>query len=202
MLVVGGISRRDQPHAEVRFFCFIDGRCVAFVKRLVPFVGKCAMEKRKVRGITLAFESLEIIALQETLGDISLIQRHLGPFIVGKQRHLVPRPEIGIDDAAGFMRGVSSVTQFFPEVAVAGLCWRIKYVAVHVVFPAVVDAAQAALFVAAVEKRGSAMRTTLAEQANASPLSRKATSSSPSIRTRTGGQSGWGISSDKSAGTQ
>src|SRR4029077_18111528 len=109
------------------------------------------------------------IALQETLGDISLIQRYLGPFIVGKQRHLVPRPGIGIDDAAGFMRGVSSVTQFLPEVAVTGLSRRIKYAAVDVVFPAVVDAAQAALFVAAVEKRGSAVRTTLAKQPDAPP---------------------------------
>ena len=47
VLVVGGVSRRDQPHAEVCFLCFVDGRCVAFVKRLVAFIGKCAMEKER-----------------------------------------------------------------------------------------------------------------------------------------------------------
>src|SRR5678815_2314650 len=48
VLIVGGVSRRNQPNAEVCFFCLIDRRCVAFVKPLIAFVTQCAMEKRKV----------------------------------------------------------------------------------------------------------------------------------------------------------
>ena len=88
------------------------------------------------------------------------------------------------------------------EVAIAGLRRHIKHVAVDAVFPAVVDAPQAAVFVAAIEKRGSAVRTTLAEQANASLAVAKSNQLFAQQPHANGRTIRLGTSSDKSAGTQ
>ena len=56
---------------------------------------------------------------------------------------------------------------FFGHAAGGGLGDHFEYVALHVELPAVVQAAQAAVFVTAVDQRGAAVRAVLANHADA-----------------------------------
>src|ERR687892_16306 len=96
-----------------------------------------------------------------------MVQRHLRPLIVGKERGFVVRSEIGIDRTAGFVRWIGCVAQFSSEVAIARFRRRLQHVAVDVVFPAVINTAQAALLVAAEIERRSAVSAAFADQADA-----------------------------------
>jgi len=162
VLFIGGISRGDQADAEVRFFCFIDGRSVGFVKRLIACVIDRSMQKRQMRGIAFAFEPLKVVAFEQTLGDVGLIQRNLCPFVVGKERHLGARAEVSIDHAAGFVGRIGRVTKFFSKITVARLRRGIEHITLDVVLPAVIDAAQPAFFIAPVKKRRATVRAVLA----------------------------------------
>ena len=167
VLFIGGISRGDQADAEVRFFCFIDGRSVGFVKRLISCVIDRSMQKRQMRGIAFAFEPLKVVAFEQTLGDVGLIQRNLCPFVVGKER-LVAWAEVSIDHAAGFVGRIGRVTKFFSKITVARLRRGIEHITLDVVLPAVIDAAQPAFFIAPVKKRRATVRAVLADQADPS----------------------------------
>src|ERR671911_37283 len=97
-----------------------------------------------------------------------MIQRDLGPFVIGEQRPLVARAQVGVDHASGLVGRVSGVMELFSEITVSGFCRRLEHIAVNIVFPTMIDAAQAAFFVAAVEQRRSAVGALLADQTDAS----------------------------------
>ena len=81
--------------------------------------------------------------------------------------HLLGRAHVGPDEAAGLPRGVGLVLHAFGEAAFAGFGGHVDDVAVHVEFPAVIEAAEAALLVATEGEGGLAVGAGLAEHAEA-----------------------------------
>ena len=118
--------------------------------------------------IALAFEALEVIAFQQSFGHVRKLQRHLGPFVVGKERHQFARTEVSINDAVGFVRGIRRVAELLAKIAIGGFRGSFNDIALNVVFPAVVNTAQTALFVAAEKKRRAAVGAVLADETDAS----------------------------------
>ena len=113
------------------------------------------------------------------------------------------RAHPGPDEAAAFARRIGLVLHRLQQrCAAAGLRGHLEDVAVHVELPAVVEAAQAALLVAAEDERGAAVRAVLAEHAERPFVSRNTTRSSPSRRERTGAPSVSATSSDRHTGSQ
>ena len=72
----------------------------------------------------------------------------------------------------------------------------------HIVFPTMINAAQAAIFVAAKKQRRAPMGAMLAKQTDSAGGIAKGNQIFTKSRTRTGAQSGDGISSDNNAGIQ
>src|SRR4029077_2988917 len=167
VLVVGGVASCDQADSKISLLGFVGWGSIDFVERLITFIGKRAMEKRKMGRIALALQTLKVAALHQTFGYIGLFKRHLSPLIGGKQRHFRARSEIGIDHAAGFVGRIGSVMKFFSEIAVPRFRPRFEDVSIDIILPAVVNAAQPTLFVAAEIQRRPAMGATLGKQANA-----------------------------------
>ena len=86
---------------------------------------------------------------------------------------------------------------FLAEAALGRLGGHVHALAGHVVFPAVIGAAQAGFLVAPEPQRDAAVGAEFIDQAIRPPLSRKASSRSERSFTRTGGQSFSGNSSQQ-----
>ncbi len=81
--------------------------------------------------------------------------------------HLVRRTHVGPHEAAGLARRIGFVLHPFRNVAAGRLGRHLHDVAVHVEFPAMIEAAQPALLVAREDQRGAPMRTVFVEHADA-----------------------------------
>src|ERR1043166_3152863 len=90
------------------------------------------------------------------------------PFVIGKQGYALFRAHVGEDDARGFPARISGVAYFVFERAPRRFRRRVEHVSFDVVFPAVVNAGQAAFFIAAKEERSAAMRAMLGQKSDAS----------------------------------
>jgi hypothetical protein len=73
-------------------------------------------------------------------------------------RHGVRRAHIDPDKAARFAHRIGFVFDLFDKARARRLGRHFDDIAVHVHFPAVIEAAQTAFFIASVEERGAAMR--------------------------------------------
>src|SRR4029077_17124801 len=58
VLVVGGVASCEQADSKVSLLGFVGWCSIDFVERLSAFIGKRAMEKRKMRRIALALQTL------------------------------------------------------------------------------------------------------------------------------------------------
>ena len=125
-----------------------------------------AVEDRHVRRVDAAFERLQPTALLDDFRDMAVAGWHPGEGERWRWRHLLSRPHKGPHDAAQLEGRVVLDVDLVGEAVFAGLVHLIDTVAVNVVFPAVVDAAQAALFVPAEPQRDAAVRAELVEQAD------------------------------------
>src|SRR5919109_1134272 len=96
-----------------------------------------------------------------------MIWREGGPFVIGQERHALLWAQVGEDDASGFFARVRRVAHFEFQRAARRLCRSFQHVTVDIVFPAVIDAPQAALFVATVKEGGAAVRTVLMQKPDA-----------------------------------
>ena len=88
-----------------------------------------------------------------------VVGRRAHQFVIGRRRLQLARSHVDPDHPAAFERGIGRDRYFRFEQRVRRFRRHVDAVAVLVEFPAVVDAAQSALFVAAEEQRGAAMRT-------------------------------------------
>jgi hypothetical protein len=70
------------------------------------------VEKIQVRGIAVAIQGLQIVALQKALGDINLVLRHAQPGIGGKQRLLFSRSEVSEHHPAGLDARIRRMANF------------------------------------------------------------------------------------------
>src|SRR6266705_1828216 len=100
---------------------------------------------------------------------MAMRRRRLRPGEARQGRRALRRAEIGPDDAAHLHGGIGRDEDLVLEVQTLRLVHHVHAPAVDVELPAVEDAAQSALLVAAEEQRGAAMRAMLLDQPDAVP---------------------------------
>src|SRR5216683_3172467 len=120
------------------------------------------MEDRRVRGVDAAFERLEPVAFLPHFRDVAMALRYLCPLESGGCRHQLARSHIGPDHPAHLGRRISRQLDLVAELL--GLVHLIDAIAVDVVLPAVIDAAQARFLIAPEPQRGASVRAELVDQ--------------------------------------
>src|SRR5581483_4411402 len=92
-----------------------------------------------------------------------LARRESGPFKFGHRLH---RTHVGPNEPGTFVRRIGLVLDLLRQAALRWLRRHFDDVAFHIYFPAVVEAAQPAFFVPAIDERGAPMRTIFIEHAD------------------------------------
>jgi hypothetical protein len=122
-----------------------------------------------VRRVEAAFDALQPVALLDVARGEALGRRNLGPFEIGEFRFELGRAHIGPHgfaalDArigAGFELRLDARERVVVHLRNAR---HVGAVSFDVEFQPIIDAAQSALFVAAEEERGRAVRAALVEE--------------------------------------
>src|SRR5215469_2844577 len=119
-----------------------------------------------MRRIDLPFQYLRPIALDADLGcgDARFFGRSKGRRL--EFVRLSGRTDVAPYEAAGLPRRISLLLDAFGEMAVGRFGRHFEHIAVDVKFPAMVEAAQAAFFVAPVKQRCAAVRAEFAQRAD------------------------------------
>ena len=115
-------------------------------------------------GVVVAFHRLQVVALHHELAHVDVVQRHLRPLELREGGLALRRSHVGPDKAAGLHARVGAGLDLVLERLAL---WRVRHVdavARDVKLPAVVDAANAALFVPAKEQRCAPVRAVLVHQ--------------------------------------
>lgn len=124
------------------------------------------MQARAVRGIDRAFEDLRPVARQQCFRDA---HAGVGGRRPGRRHEFgdgVLRTHISPHHAAPFLHGIGLVLDLVGHATRCRLGHHFKHIACDVKLPAVIQAAQAGVFVAAVDQRRTTVRTILVEHAN------------------------------------
>ena len=143
-----------------------------------------------MRGVDVAFERLQPVAFALVAHDDALVRGQAEDLERGQRRRHLALAHIGPDHAAELGHLVSLGLDPLGEALVFRDVGHVEAVAFDVELPAVIDATDAAFFVAAEEHRGAAMRAAMIHHADRPELSRKAISFSPSSFSRVGVASG------------
>src|SRR5262249_385773 len=114
-------------------------------------VAKGAVEKGGVGLVVIALHRLKVVALELPLGDVNVFNGHRGPFETGERRLLFGRAHVAPDELAGLHAGVGLDPDLVFERQAFGGVWEVDAFPGDVELPAVIDAAEAALFIAAKE---------------------------------------------------
>src|SRR5690348_14892435 len=101
------------------------------------------------------------MAILIALRDINMALGYGEPFEFGQRRLLLRRPHIGHHDAVAFDAGVGRLLHLVLELALRRLVRLIEAIAIDIVFPAVIEAAQPAFLVLCEIERRAAMRAVL-----------------------------------------
>ena len=120
-----------------------------------------------MRGVEVALGGLQPVALEPELGRRRCSRRDVAVIELRERRLPVLRAHVGEDDATGLAAGVGGDLDLVPERVAFGRVRHVDALAVDVELPAVVDAAQAVLVVAAEEHRRAAVRAVRIDQADA-----------------------------------
>src|SRR5215469_17282089 len=121
-----------------------------------------------MRRIDLPFQDLRPIALDADLGcaDARFFSRSKGWRL--EFSHPFGRADVAPYEAAALPRRIGLLLDAFGEMAVGRLGRHFEHIALDVEFPPMVQAAQAALFVAPVKQRCAAVRAEFAQHAGPS----------------------------------
>src|SRR5581483_10767710 len=125
-----------------------------------------AVQEARVGRIDIAFQGLQVVALHEILADVAMAGRHAGPF---QLRHFgleVWRAQVGPDEAASLLAGVSCQADVVLEAELRWFGGLIDAVPRDVILPAVIDATQAAVLVAAEEEVSAAVGAVAVDEAD------------------------------------
>jgi len=120
-----------------------------------------------MRGVDAALQRLQPVALLPHLRAVPVAFRHLGPLESRRRRHPLAWSHIGPDHPAGLRRRVGRQADLVAELL--RFVHLIDAVAVDVELPAMIDAAQARLFVAPEPQRGAPMGAEFIDEADAAP---------------------------------
>ena len=134
-------------------------------RRLVERVDGGVQEVR-VRGVDAAFEPLHPVRELVPLGHVDVAFRQSYPFDAGQGRLQLGRAEVGEDDPVRLAARVGGRAHLGGEVAARRFAGHVDAVPVPVVFPAVVDAAQAVLLVATEEEAHAPVGARLGDEAD------------------------------------
>src|SRR5436190_24036262 len=126
-----------------------------------------AVQERNMAGIDAALDRLQVVALLPPLGGDAMRRWQMHPLEVRQRRLFRRRAHVGPDHAAQLHARVRLELDALAYAAFFRLGGQVHAVAVHVVLPAVVRAAQPALLVAAEPERHAAMGTELVDEADA-----------------------------------
>src|SRR4029453_13203904 len=122
------------------------------------FVRQGAVQEPCMRVVDGAFESLQPIALLPHLRQMTVILRHLRPFKFGQRRKLFRTAHVGPDHSPHLRGWIRLQSNRVFEIRLLRFVRHIQAAAFRVVLPSMINAAQATLFVAAQEERGSPKR--------------------------------------------
>ena len=153
----GAVVSPEFPGHGVGGVAGLVGAVVGDVVDAVPLV-----QVGDVGGVDVAFHRLHPIAGRMLLGGYEFAGVHPVGSEVPEGRHGLPRSEVGPDDAAGLVHGVGPHPDLLAERR--RLAGHVHAAAFGVEGPAVVDAADRLIFVAAEVQRRAAVRAVLLHQ--------------------------------------
>ena len=154
-----------------------------------------AVEVGEVHGVYVALVALQVVAGGEDLGRKDGLHRSRQELVGGDQRRLAGA-HVGEDEVACFHARVGGVPDLLLESAALRLAGLFEAVAVDVVQPAVVQAAQPAVLDAPVAQVGGAVRAVDTEQAELAVLvaeEREVFAEDPHVQ---GSAAGWQLLSE------
>src|SRR5579864_7530247 len=126
------------------------------------------MQNPDMRGIEIALDRLQPIAAPLHEAQLHAALRSEEAFEMRQiPRRAVAVAHIDPDHAVMLFRQIGLGFDLVEKLLAGGDVELVDAIAVDVVFPAVIDAANAVLFVAAIEERSAAMRAALIHDADA-----------------------------------
>ena len=125
-----------------------DGVVDRIILRHVIRVDMAGMQETEMRGIDLALDRLQVIAVAHDEGDADFVIGHVEDFERRQRRRLGARAHIDPDHPGALDRLVGLGPDLLLEILVRRHVRHVDTVACDVEFPAVVDASDAALLVA------------------------------------------------------
>jgi hypothetical protein len=137
------------------------------VLRNIVGIDMASVQEAEMRGIDLALNGLQVIAVALDEGDANFVIGQVEDFERRQRRDLCLRPHVDPDDARALDCLIGLGFHLMLEILVRRHARHVDTVASDVVFPAVIDAADAAFLVASEEQRGAAVRTTVVHHADA-----------------------------------
>ena len=158
-LAIGGVHRAGVGVGDVVFRGAVGHReAEQAVFRHDLRVDAAGMQKAEMRGVDIAFQRLQPVALALHERDRHLALRQQGRLDLRQRRRLRALAHIDPDKAVALRDRVRLGLDAVLEIRHAGEVRRIDAIAVRVELPAVIDAAYAVLLVAPEEQRGAAVR--------------------------------------------
>ncbi len=125
------------------------------------------MQPTEMRGVDVAFQRLQPVALALGERDGEIAFRQQRRLDLRHRRRLGALAHVDPDHAGAFGDLVGLGVHLLPEILLRRQVRHVDAVAVGVVFPAVIDAADAAVLVASVEQRRAAVRAAMVHHADA-----------------------------------
>ena len=171
---IGIAPRADQQaaielgHVKERHLVMlvVEVAAAALEQRVAP---ECAaVQKRHMAGVDAAFDRLQIVRFLQALADEAALRRDRHPL---QRRRIGPqcrRAHVGPNHAAALDHRIGLEMDPLAHAGFVRFRRQFDTMAIDVVFPAVIGAAQAVRLVAAEPQRDTAMRAELLDHADAS----------------------------------
>ena len=167
-------------NGELRHWVVANPTQATFISRRVRVLVRCDagcwhVQEREVRGIQVALNNLCPVAVQQLFSDVSVLWGNLSKLELWDVRQHTAgqafggRPQICPDVTAIFSRWVGLNLHCFVHADPGRYVRQFHGFAVYPKFPPVIDAAQPAVLIAAIEQVGSAMWASGIDQANLTP---------------------------------
>src|SRR5262245_34165470 len=136
------------------------------VLRQIVGIDVAGVQEPEVRGVDFALERLQVVAIAQHEADADFALRHVENFELRQGRRLALRSHVDPDHAGALQHLIGLGLHLLLE-ARRRQTGHVEAVAGNIEFPTVIDAAQAALFVAAQKQRGAAVRAAMIHHADA-----------------------------------
>ena len=118
-----------------------------------------------MRGVEVVLQALEPVVFLLDDAELDVRGRQVVELEIGEGRRLGAVAHVEPDHAIALVRAVRLGLDLVLEILVRRHVRHVEAVAVHVELPAVIDAAEAVIFVAPIEQGGAAVRAAMVEHA-------------------------------------